>query len=64
MDAHYSLLRTNYEYLIGQYNANIDVVLALQTMFLEEVLPDMQDERNLDVESTQWAREWLQDTCE
>jgi len=61
MDIH-SLLRTNCENLIEQYNSNLDVVHALQATFTDEILPDLQQELQLDDESTQWARDWLQDT--
>ena len=64
MDEYHALLRTNSETLIQQYDASIDVVVALQDTFLDEVLPDLQDERNLDPETVQWVREWLQDTSE
>ena len=64
MDEYYPLLGSNSETLLQQYDASIDVVFALQDTLLDEVLPDLQDERDLDPETVQWAREWLQDTCE
>ena len=64
MDEYYPLLASNSETLLQQYDASIDVVFALQDTLLDEVLPDLQDERDLDPETVQWAREWLQDTCE
>ncbi|KAJ7162076.1 CRAL-TRIO domain-containing protein [Mycena filopes] len=49
--------------LAAQYTENLEAVLALQRTLIEDILPGLTDELELDAESIQWAKEWLSDTC-
>ncbi|KAJ6498809.1 CRAL-TRIO domain-containing protein [Mycena sanguinolenta] len=55
--------REKFELLSTQYAENLEVVLALQGILIDDLLPSVTDEFELDAESTQWAKEWLDDTC-
>ncbi|THU96738.1 CRAL/TRIO domain-containing protein [Dendrothele bispora CBS 962.96] len=57
-----SLLQANCDKLLTQYHSNLETVLELQSTLIEDVLPSVADELNLDSEQMEWAREWLQDT--
>ncbi|KAJ7282756.1 CRAL-TRIO domain-containing protein [Mycena rebaudengoi] len=57
------LLQANYEKLLQQYTENLEAVLALQGTLIEDILPSVTDELELDAGSIQWAKEWLNDTC-
>lgn len=58
-----ALLQANCERLLEQYVSNIDAVLALQVTLIHDILPSVTDELELSPEATEWAREWLSDTC-
>ncbi|KAJ7212931.1 CRAL-TRIO domain-containing protein [Mycena pura] len=60
------LLQTNrekFKQLSLQYTENLEAVLALQGTLIEDILPSVTDELELDDESIWWAKEWLSDTC-
>ncbi|KAJ6629488.1 CRAL-TRIO domain-containing protein [Mycena sp. CBHHK59/15] len=57
------LLKANREKLLQQYTENLEAVLALQGTLIEDILPSVTDELELDAESMLWAKEWLNDTC-
>lgn len=63
MDIH-SLLEANNNILIQCYKENLELTLALQATLIEDVLPHVQDELQLDIHTVNCAREWLEDTCE
>jgi len=63
MDIH-TLLQTNCTRLLEQYHSNLKDVLSLQATLINDILPGLEDELNLDTDSAQWAKEWLEDTCE
>jgi hypothetical protein len=56
-------LQTNYEGLLEQYSCNLESVLTLQATLIRDILPAVRDELNLSPEATEWAKEWLEDTC-
>ena len=49
--------------LLEQYYANVEIVLALQATLLRDILPSVEDELDLGPDATEWAKEWLYDTC-
>lgn len=57
------LLQANYEKLLEQYNRNLEGVLSLQVTLIRDILPSIKDELELSPEATEWAKEWLEDTC-
>ncbi|KAJ7121329.1 CRAL-TRIO domain-containing protein [Mycena crocata] len=57
------LLKANCEKLLAQYAENQEAVLALQSTLLQDILPSVTDELELDADSIEWATEWLKDTC-
>jgi retinaldehyde-binding protein 1 len=57
------LLQKNYEKLLEQYTCNLEGVLTLQATLIRDILPSIQDELELGPEATEWAKEWLEDTC-
>lgn len=57
------LLQVNYEKLLEQYTCNLEGVLTLQATLIRDILPSIQDELELSPEATEWAKEWLEDTC-
>jgi retinaldehyde-binding protein 1 len=59
----YSLLNTNCETLLQQYSSNLETVLSLQATLINDILPDIQHDLELDDAATLWAKEWLLDTC-
>lgn len=63
MDIH-SLLEANNNKLIQLYKENLELTLALQATMIEEVLPQMEDELQLDISTVSWLKAWLEDTCE
>ncbi|KAJ7091965.1 CRAL-TRIO domain-containing protein [Mycena belliarum] len=56
------LLKANFEKLLEQYTENLDAVRNLQGTLIEDILPSVTDELELDAESVRWAAEWLDDT--
>jgi hypothetical protein len=56
------LLQANCERLLEQYHANLEGVLALQETLVEDILPSIVDEHNLDERTVAWVMEWLGDT--
>ncbi|KAJ6594437.1 CRAL-TRIO domain-containing protein [Mycena capillaripes] len=52
-----------FKLLDSQYAENLEAVLALQGTLIQDILPSVTDELELDAESIQWAKEWLSDTC-
>lgn len=57
------VLHANYEKLLSQYNSNVGAVLSLQATLICDILPSVTDELELGPEATEWAKEWLEDTC-
>ncbi|KAK1225654.1 hypothetical protein PQX77_011411 [Marasmius sp. AFHP31] len=57
-----SLLQANCDRLIHEYQSNLDAAIELQTILIEDVLPSVATELELDEEQQDWARKWLQDT--
>ncbi|KAJ7661636.1 CRAL-TRIO domain-containing protein [Mycena rosella] len=57
------LLKANFHRLESQYTENLDAVQALQGTLIQDILPSVTDELELDAESIRWATEWLSDTC-
>ncbi|KAJ7879614.1 hypothetical protein B0H14DRAFT_2709458 [Mycena olivaceomarginata] len=55
--------REKFELLGAQYTENLEAVLALQGTLIDDILPSVTDELELDAESIEWAKEWLSDTC-
>ncbi|KAJ7020002.1 CRAL-TRIO domain-containing protein [Mycena alexandri] len=55
--------REKFKLLGSQYTEHLEAVLALQGTLIEDILPSVTDELELDVESQRWAKEWLSDTC-
>lgn len=62
MDIH-SLLQANCDKILAQYQSNLHAVLELQQLFINDILPSVADELALEPDATQWAKEWLEDTC-
>jgi hypothetical protein len=59
-----SLLQANNDKLLKLYEENLDVTVALQATLIQEVLPHVRDELQLDANAMSWANEWLEDTGE
>jgi len=59
-----SLLQANCDRLLEQYHSNLEAVLSLQATLIRDILPSVTDELELDPDATEWAKEWLKDTCE
>jgi retinaldehyde-binding protein 1 len=57
------LLQANNDNLLRLYKENLDLTLALQATLIQDVLPQVRDELQLDVGTVDWANEWLEDTC-
>jgi hypothetical protein len=57
------VLRVNHEALLEQYHTNAEVVSSLQAVLLRDILPSLRDELELGPDTTEWAKEWLCDTC-
>jgi hypothetical protein len=57
------LLQANNDNLLRLYKEHLDLTLALQATLIEDVLPHVRDELQLDVGTVDWANEWLEDTC-
>jgi hypothetical protein len=64
MDLLLNANREKFQLLSSQYTENLEAVVDLQGTLIENYLPSVADELELDVESIQWAKEWLNDTCE
>ncbi|KAJ7267638.1 hypothetical protein B0H12DRAFT_1200783 [Mycena haematopus] len=62
MDLLVNANREKFKLLNSQFAENLEVVLALQGTLIDDILPSVTDEFELDPESTQWAKEWLSDT--
>lgn len=56
-------LRKNREFLLLQYNSNLEDVLDLQDTLVRDILPSMTDELELCPEAVKWTTDWLSDTC-
>ncbi len=63
MDIH-ALLKVNCDKLLEQYHANLRDVRALQETLINDILPSVSDELHLGDSETNWAKEWLSDTCQ
>ncbi|KAJ7933790.1 CRAL-TRIO domain-containing protein [Mycena leptocephala] len=63
MDLLLNANREKFQLLSSQYTENLEAVVDLQGTLIENYLPSVADELELDVESIQWAKEWLNDTC-
>jgi retinaldehyde-binding protein 1 len=58
------LLQANNDNLLRLYEENLDITVALQATLIQDVLPHVRDELQLDAEAARWANEWLEDTGE
>ena len=56
-------LRKNRDYLLHQYNSNLEDILNLQDTLIRDILPSITDELELCPEAVKWATDWLCDTC-
>lgn len=59
-----SLLEANNSKLLQVYKENYSAIIGLQRTLLDEVLPHLEDELQLDSNAAQWAKERLEDTSE
>ncbi|KII92678.1 hypothetical protein PLICRDRAFT_37455 [Plicaturopsis crispa FD-325 SS-3] len=57
-----SLLQANCELLLEQYEANLETLLGLQATLIDDILPTVEVELELDARVVDWAKEWLEDT--
>lgn len=57
------LLQANHDKLLEQYHLNLEGILALQATLIHDILPSVIDEFELGTEATEWAKQWLEDTC-
>ncbi|KAF9257982.1 CRAL/TRIO domain-containing protein [Marasmius fiardii PR-910] len=57
-----SLLQANCDRLLGEYQANLNATLELQAILIEEILPSVATELELDEAQLEWIKEWLEDT--
>ncbi|KAJ7049689.1 hypothetical protein C8F01DRAFT_1264912 [Mycena amicta] len=55
--------REKFELLDVQYTETIEAVRELQGTLIDDILPSVADELELDDDAVEWAREWLRDTC-
>ena len=58
----HSTLESHIEALHTLYERNFQVVRTLQRTLLEEILPALEDELEMDAEKVAAARQWLEDT--
>ena len=58
------LLQANNDNLLRLYKENLDVTSALQATLIQDVLPQVKDELQLDADAVDRANEWLKDTGE
>lgn len=58
----HQVLQDNNSKLLNQYEANFQTVRDLQNIFQNDILPSLVNELALDEDSTQFARDWLNDT--
>ncbi|KAF7305872.1 hypothetical protein HMN09_00741400 [Mycena chlorophos] len=59
------LLQTNrdkLDALNAQYTESLEAVVDLQATLIDDILPSVADELELDDDAVEWAREWLADT--
>lgn len=63
MNTH-ELLRANCEKLWNLYKTNLDDLKALQSTLVDDILPHLAFELELDDQHVIWATEWLEDTSE
>ncbi|KAK7000732.1 CRAL/TRIO domain-containing protein [Favolaschia claudopus] len=63
MDVIANANREKYNLINSQYSENLEAVRELQGTLLDDILPSVTDELELDEEAIQWAEEWLADTC-
>src|ERR1700691_5230331 len=59
-----SLLQANNDKLLQLYKENLDITTALQATLIDEVLPHVRYELQLDADAVDRANEWLGDTGE
>lgn len=59
----YERLRANRDKLLETYRTNLEETRNLQATLIRDVLPSVTGELNLSPDATEWAREWLSDTC-
>jgi hypothetical protein len=57
-----TLLEANCQNLVEEYHSRISFVLSLQEILIEDILPSIRDELQLDESRVLWSREWLEDT--
>lgn len=55
-------LQKNRDYLLQQYNSNLEDILNLQDTLIQDILPSITDELELCQEAVEWAADWLCDT--
>jgi retinaldehyde-binding protein 1 len=56
-------LRKNRDFLLQQYQSNLEDILDLQDTLVQVILPSVADELELCPEAVKWAMDWLYDTC-
>lgn len=56
-------LQANSDQLFELYHSNLEDILNLQDTLIYDVLPSVSDELELSPEATEWAKDWLHDTC-
>lgn len=59
----YERLRANRDKLLETYRTNLEETRNLQATLIRDILPSVTGELNLSPDATEWAREWLSDTC-
>jgi hypothetical protein len=57
-----TLLREQCTILTEEYRTHLQTVQHLQRVFLEDILPSLVDELQLDKPAVEWQAEWLNDT--
>ncbi|KAG7098311.1 hypothetical protein E1B28_000272 [Marasmius oreades] len=57
-----SLLQANCDRLLNEYQANLNATLELQAILIDDVLPSVATELELDEAQQKWVKEWLEDT--
>nr|GAT54992.1 predicted protein [Mycena chlorophos] len=62
MDVLLQTNRSKLEALNAQYTESLEAVLDLQATLIDDILPSVADELELDDDAVEWARDWLADT--
>lgn len=59
-----ALLEANCTRLLDLYKTNLEFIAELQSRLVEDVLSDVVGELELDEETENWSRRWLEDNSE